>query len=70
MIVPSKKKGKSNKGKDVKEKRKRRAERKCDVFDFPLGNGQASYSLKEDLTKRKVDITFGQLVEMVPKLKL
>ncbi len=66
---PSKKKGKSHEGKDVKAKRKRRARRKFHVSDFPLGDGQESYSLREDLTSRKADVTFGQLVEMVPKLK-
>ncbi|MCO5596443.1 hypothetical protein L7F22_050506 [Adiantum nelumboides] len=33
------------------------------------GDGQLSYDLKEDLTSRKADVTFGQLLEMVPKLK-
>ena len=37
--------------------------------DFPLGEGQESYNLKEDITSRKADVTFGQLIEMVPKLK-
>ena len=39
------------------------------MADFPLGEGQESYSLRGDLTSRKADVTFGQLVEMVPKLK-
>ena len=39
------------------------------MSDFPLGDGQLSYNLKDDLTSRKADVTFGQLVEMVPKLK-
>ena len=53
----------------MKAKRKRRARRKFHVSDFPLGEGQDSYSLKEDLTsKKKEDVTFGQLVEMVPRL--
>ena len=39
------------------------------MSDFPLGEGQSSYSLKEDLTSRKANLTFGQLVEVVPKLK-
>ena len=34
-----------------------------------VGEGQTTYSLKEDLNGRKVDCTFGQLVNMVPKLK-
>ena len=66
---PSKKKGKSHEGEDVKAKRKRRARRKFHVSDFPLGDGQFSYDLKEDLTSRKAEVTFGQLIEMVPKLK-
>ena len=53
----------------MKAKRKRRARRKFQVSDFPLGEGQNSYNLREDLTTRKTDVTFGQLVEMVPKLK-
>ncbi|RYA55369.1 hypothetical protein, partial [Enterobacter cloacae complex sp. CH23B] len=56
---PSKKKGKSHEGEDVKAKRKRRARRKFHVSDFPLGDGQLSYDLKEDLTSRKADVTFG-----------
>ncbi|MCO5601602.1 hypothetical protein L7F22_055725 [Adiantum nelumboides] len=47
---PSKKKGKVYEGEDVKVKQKRRARRKFHVTDFPLGEGQESYSLKEDLT--------------------
>ena len=47
---PSKKKGKINKGEDAKVKQKRRARRKFHVSNFPLGEGQSSYSLKEDLT--------------------
>ena len=66
---PRKKKGKIHEGEDVKEKRKQRPRRKFHVLDFPLGEGQSSYSLKEDITNRKVDVTFGQLIEMVPKLK-
>ena len=67
---PNKKKGKSHEDEDVKAKRKRRARRKFHVSDFPLGEGQESYNLKGDLTSRKADVTFGQLVEMVPKLKI
>ena len=47
----------------------RRARKKFHVSDFPLGEGQGSYNLKSDLTGRKADVTFGQLVEMVPNLK-
>lgn len=53
----------------MKAKRKRRARRKFQVSDFPLGEGQNSYNLREDLTTQKADVTFGQLVEMAPKLK-
>ena len=56
---PSKKKGKSQEGEDVKAKRKRRARRKFHVSDFPLGDGQESYSLRDVLTSRKADVTFG-----------
>ena len=66
---PSKKKGKSHEDEDVKAKRKRRARRKFHVSDFPLGEGQESYNLKGDLTSGKEDVSFGQLVEMEPKLK-
>ena len=67
--VPRKKKEKSHEGEDVKSKCKRRPRRKFHVSNFPLGEGQSSYSLKEDITNRKVEVTFGQLIEMVPKLK-
>ena len=43
---PSKKKGKSHEGEDVKAKHKRRACTRFHVSDFPLGDGQSSYSLK------------------------
>ena len=66
---PRKEKGKSHEGEDVKAKQKQRPRRKFHVLDFPLGEGQSSYSLKEDITNRKADVTFGQLIEMVPKLK-
>ena len=66
---PRKNKGKNHKGEVVKAKQKQRPRRIFCVSDFPLGEGQASYNLKEDITNRKVDVTFGQLIEMVPKLK-
>ncbi|MCO5548055.1 hypothetical protein L7F22_001511 [Adiantum nelumboides] len=69
VLSPSKKKGKAHEGEDVKAKRKRRARRKFHVLDFPLGEGQGNYDLREDLTTQKADVTFGQLVELVPKLK-
>ena len=59
----------SHEGEDVKAKCKQRPRRKFHVSDFPLGDGQLSYSLKDDLTSRKANVTFGQLVEMVPKIK-
>ena len=67
---PSKKKGKVYEGEDAKAKWERRARRKFYVFYFPLAEGQGSYNLKSDLISRKVDSTFGKLVEMVPKLKI
>lgn len=54
----SRKKGKSHEGEDVKAKRKRRDRWKFHVSEFPLGEGQESYSLKEELTNRKADVTF------------
>ena len=61
---PNKKKGKEKEGEDAKAKRKRRPRRKFEVVDLPLGDGQEAYSLKEDLISRKVDCTFGQLINM------
>ena len=46
----------------MKEKQKQRP---CSK----LGEGKASYNLKEDITSTMVDVTSGQLIEMVPKLK-
>ncbi|MCO5587413.1 hypothetical protein L7F22_041362 [Adiantum nelumboides] len=66
---PSKKKGKEKEGEDAKAKRKRRPRKKFEVTDLPLGEGQIAYDLKEDLSGRKIDCTFGQLMNMVPKLK-
>ena len=66
---PSKKKGKVHEDEDAKAKQKKRARMEFKVSDLPLGDGQSSYSPKDDLTSRKADVTFGQLVEMVPKLK-
>ena len=66
---PSKKKVKSHEGEDVKAKRKRRARRKFHVLDLPLGEGQESYNLKDDVINRKANITIGQLAEMVPKMR-
>ncbi|MCO5568781.1 hypothetical protein L7F22_022481 [Adiantum nelumboides] len=68
-LSPSKKKEKEKEGEDAKVKRKRRPRKKFEVADLPLGEGQIAYSLKEDLIGRKVDCTFGQLMNMVPKLK-
>ena len=56
---PRKKKGKSHEGEDVKAKWKQRPCRKFHVSNFPLGEGQASFSFKEDITSRKADVTFG-----------
>ena len=39
------------------------------MSNFPLGEGQSSYTLKEDISNKKADVTFGQQIEMVPKLK-
>ena len=56
-------------GDDAKTKKKRGPRRKFHVSDFPLGVGQESYNLKEDLARRKADITCGQLIELIPKMK-
>ncbi|MCO5582576.1 hypothetical protein L7F22_036474 [Adiantum nelumboides] len=61
---PNKKKGKEKEGEDAKAKRKRRPCRKFEVTDLPLGEGQTAYDLKEDLSGRKIDCTFGQLMNM------
>lgn len=37
--------------------------------DLPLGEGKPNYSLRSDLVSRKADITFGQLMQLCPKLK-
>ena len=66
---PSKKKGKVHEGDDAKTKKKRGPRRKFHVSDFPLGAGQESYNLKEDLANRKADITYGQLIELITKMK-
>ena len=66
---PSKKKGKAKEGDDAKVKKKRGPRRKFHVADLPLGVGQLSYNLQEDVSSRKVDITFGQLMEIAPKMK-
>ena len=52
-----------------KQKKKRRPRRKFKVANLPLGVGQPSYSLQEDMVGRKADITFGQLMELAPKMK-
>lgn len=65
----SKKKGKVKEGDDAKTKKKRAPRRKFHVSDFPIGDGQASYSSKEDMANRKADISFGQLMELIPKMK-
>ena len=66
---PSKKKGKVHEGDDAKTKKKRGPHRKFHVSDFPLGAGQEGHNLKEDSASRKADITYGQLIELIPKMK-
>ncbi len=66
---PSKKKGKMKEGDDATTKKKRRPRRKFHVTDFPMGVGQESYSLKGDVCNRKADITYGQLMEMIPRMR-
>ena len=37
--------------------------------DYPIGLHQESYSLLNDLKERKMDMTFAQALELVPKLR-
>ena len=57
------------KGMMQKQRKSGVPERQFHVSDFPLGEGQISYSLKDDIISRKANVTFGQMMEMVPKLK-
>ena len=66
---PSKKRGKAKEGDDATTKKKRRPRRHFQVSDFPIGVGQDSYSLKDDIADRKANITFGQIMELAPKLR-
>lgn len=66
---PSKKRGKAKEGDDATTKKKRRPRRHFQVSDFPMGGGQASYSLKDDIADRKANLTFGQIMELAPKLR-
>ena len=54
----SKKKGKGKESEDAKVKRKRKPRRNFQVSYLPLGEAQASYSLKFDIVDRKANITF------------
>ena len=65
----SKKKGKAKEGGDVKIKKKIAPQRHFKVSDFLIGVGQSSYNLQDDVTGRKADVTFGQLMEMIPRMK-
>lgn len=65
---PSKKKGKMKEGDNATTKKKRRPRRHFQVSDFPMGVGQTSYSLKDDIVDRKANITFGKILELALKL--
>lgn len=65
----SKKKGKAKDGDDGTMKKKRRPRRHFQVSDFPMGVGQTSYSLKDDIADRKENITFGKILELAPTLR-
>ncbi|MCO5557881.1 hypothetical protein L7F22_011453 [Adiantum nelumboides] len=66
---PSHKRGKQAETGTGKEKKKRKPRRHYNTSDFPLGEGQPNYNLRADLVGRKADVTFGQLMEMCPRLK-
>ncbi|MCO5584610.1 hypothetical protein L7F22_038541 [Adiantum nelumboides] len=66
---PSHKRGKQAKTGTGKEKKKRKPRRHYNTSDFPLGEGQPNYNIRADLMGRKADVTFGQLMEMCPRLK-
>ena len=51
----------------ISKERHLKNQRKC-IKDYPLGLNQESYSLLNDLKERKVDMTFAQTLELVPKL--
>ena len=44
------------------------SKRRIVIEDYPLGLNQESYSLLNYLKERKVDMTFAQALELVPKL--
>ena len=44
-------------------------QRKFHVSDFPLEVGQDIYNLQGDIESGKANITFGQLMEIAPKMK-
>ncbi|MCO5563073.1 hypothetical protein L7F22_016709 [Adiantum nelumboides] len=66
---PSHKRGKQEKTGTGKEKKKRKHRRHYNTSAFPLGEGQPNYNLRADLVGRKVDVAFGQFMEMCPRLK-
>ncbi|MCO5587559.1 hypothetical protein L7F22_041509 [Adiantum nelumboides] len=66
---PSHKRGKQAETGTDKEKKKRKPRRHYNTSNFPLGEGQSNYNLRADLVARKADVTFGQLMEMCPRLK-
>ena len=68
-VHPNKKKEKQVEGDVSKGTKKRRPRQHYNAGDLPLGEGQQNYSLRADLANQKADITFGQLMELCPKLK-
>lgn len=50
---PRKKKGKAKDRDDTITKKKRDLKRKFHVSDFPLGDGQSNYSLRDDVASKK-----------------
>ncbi|MCO5581668.1 hypothetical protein L7F22_035557 [Adiantum nelumboides] len=68
-VGPSHKRGKQAETGTGKEKKKKKPRRHYNTSDIPLGEGQPNYNLWADLVGRKADVTFGQLMEMCPRLK-
>ncbi|MCO5573710.1 hypothetical protein L7F22_027484 [Adiantum nelumboides] len=66
---PSHKRGKQAETCIGKEKKKRKPRRHYNTSDFPLGEGQPDYNIRADLVGEKADVTFGQLMQMWPRLK-
>ena len=60
--------GEPSNHRDKQGKKYQESKRRIAIKDYPLGLNQESYSLLNDLKERKVDMTFAQTLELVPKL--